>query len=61
MLIPDKMQSRPRRTGFPTTISDELQQFRSDDSLSETLRERILSPTFPELNLTVDQVFAAGS
>ncbi|NJR63091.1 MAG: Uma2 family endonuclease [Cyanobacteria bacterium CRU_2_1] len=39
----------------------ELQQFRSGDSLSETLRERILSPTFPELNLTVDQVFAAGS
>jgi Uma2 family endonuclease len=31
----------------------ELQQFRSGD--------RILSPTFPELNLTVDQVFAAGS
>jgi Uma2 family endonuclease len=25
------------------------------------LGERIISPTFPELNLTVDQVFAAGS
>jgi Uma2 family endonuclease len=36
------------------------QQFRGSDSLSETLRERIISPRFPELNLTAEQVFAVG-
>lgn len=38
----------------------QVQQFRGSDSLAETLRERILSLTFPELNLTAEQVFAAG-
>jgi Uma2 family endonuclease len=36
----------------------DVQQFREGDSLSETLRERILSPTFPDLALTANQVFA---
>ncbi|GAB4367262.1 MAG: hypothetical protein Kow00121_05380 [Elainellaceae cyanobacterium] len=38
----------------------QVQQFRGGDSLAETLRERIISPAFPELNLTAQQVFAAG-
>jgi len=39
----------------------ELRQFRSGDPSGICEAARILSPTFPELNLTVDQVFAAGS
>lgn len=35
----------------------ELNQFRGSDSLTETLCDRLLSPTFPDLQLTVDQIF----
>ena len=35
----------------------ELNQFRGTDSLTETLCDRLLSPTFPDLQLTVDQIF----
>jgi hypothetical protein len=30
------------------------------DLLAETLRDRIVSPAFPELTLTAEQVFAAA-
>ena len=35
----------------------ELNQFRGTDSLTETLCDRLLSPTFPDFQLTVDQIF----
>lgn len=35
----------------------ELHLFRGNDSLAETLCDRLLSPTFPDLQLTVDQIF----
>jgi Uma2 family endonuclease len=38
----------------------EVRQFRLSDSLRDGKADRIISPTFPELTLTVDQVFAAG-
>lgn len=34
-------------------------RFQGSDSLTETLRERIMSATFPELNLTVEQILGA--
>ncbi len=34
----------------------DLHQFRGSDSLTETLRERIQSPTFPNLELSIDKL-----
>jgi Uma2 family endonuclease len=38
----------------------QTERFKESDSLAETLRERIISNTFPELNLTCQPVFEAA-
>ncbi|KYC42117.1 hypothetical protein WA1_19155 [Scytonema hofmannii PCC 7110] len=35
----------------------QVTQFRNSDAAKQPLRDRIISPTFPELNLTAEQVF----
>jgi Uma2 family endonuclease len=43
-------------------VEDEYQvnQFRGSDACGNPCGERLISPTFPELNLTAEQIFQAG-
>jgi Uma2 family endonuclease len=55
---------KPKQPTFSVyTLIDgeyEVQRFREGDPCGICEAARILSPTFPELNLTVDEVFAVG-
>ena len=38
-----------------------VSKFRASECLSDTLREQIYSPTFPDLNLTAGEIFQGRS